>query len=104
MLLDVLWQEAKLTKKHVAGTLIAVNLIMSGIAGSVAPVISSALYQATDVSWFSTYMLIVTGTCLPLAIVLISGRLTPGFGTPPSSGASTPAPAPSSPAQSKRED
>ena len=30
----------------------------------------------------STYMLTIMGTLLPLAIILISRRLTPGFGTP----------------------
>uniref|UniRef100_A0A7S2C623 Major facilitator superfamily (MFS) profile domain-containing protein n=1 Tax=Haptolina brevifila TaxID=156173 RepID=A0A7S2C623_9EUKA len=81
MMLDVLWHERKLTKKQVAGSMAATNLVTSGIAGTLAPILSSAVYQATDsdFEWATTSVLILEAVCVPPVIFFLSRRLHPGF-------------------------
>jgi len=81
LLLDILWSQARMTKKQAAGALMSTSLLSMYVTGFVSPTISSYVYDATnDVGLWSTYLFVFELVCWPPVIFLLGRSLTNNFG------------------------
>jgi len=81
MLMDILWRRARLSKKDLAGSLVASNMFLLFAMGLISPILSSSLYEYTgnDIRWWSTIQAIIFLVVSPILIILIRYELPPSL-------------------------
>jgi len=81
LLLDILWSQARMTKKQAAGALMSTSLLSMYVTGFVTPMLSSYVYDTTgEVGVWSTYLFGFEAIFWPPVILLLSRSLSNNFG------------------------